>query len=192
LKKTVRLVAGGDCAIMPDKNHIVAAWIVWDLAAQCVVESAHAVKALTFPYVPGLLSFREAPALLAAARKLKTSPDIYMLDGQGLAHPRRFGLTCHIGLLLDRPAMGCAKSRLYGTHKSPKDAPGSQSPLMDGNEQIGCVLRTRTGVKPIYVSVGHGIKLNDAVRVALMCCTKYRIPEPTRLADQLVGKLRLE
>jgi deoxyribonuclease V len=192
IKKHVRLVAGGDCAIMPDKKHIVAAWVVWNVMDRRVVEEVHAVRALTFPYVPGLLSFREMPALLAAARKLSAAPDVYMLDGQGLAHPRRFGLACHFGVFLNRPALGCAKSRLCGTHGSPKEASGSQAPLLDGDEQIGCVLRTRMGIKPIYVSVGHRMTLDDAVRIAMLCCTKYRIPEPTRLADQLVGRLRNE
>ena len=192
VKKPIHFVAGGDCAIMPDKKRIVAAWVVWDVLNRRVVEAAHAVRSLTFPYVPGLLSFREMPALLAAARKLRATPDVYMLDGQGLAHLRRFRLACHFRVYVDCPTLGCAKSRLCGTHKSPKEAIGSQSPLLNGDEQIGCVLRTRTGIKPIYVSVGHRMTLDDAVRIAMLCCTKYRIPEPTRLADQLVGRLRIE
>ncbi|MFQ5411939.1 MAG: endonuclease V, partial [Phycisphaerae bacterium] len=163
---------------------------VWDLKTRATIETTVDVRGVTFPYIPGLLSFREAPGLLAAARRLKSKPDVFMLDGQGLAHPRRFGLACHVGLLLDRPSLGCAKSRLCGTHGEPGRRAGCSKRLMLGGELIGRVVRTRDGVKPVYVSIGHKITLDDAEKLTLRCCTRYRLPEPTRLAHQLVGTWR--
>lgn len=184
--KTVRCVAGGDVSFFDAGARLVGGWVVWDVNDCKVVETVSAVRPVRFPYVPGLLSFREAPTLIAAARKLRVEPDVFMLDGQGLAHPRRLGLACHVGLLLGRPALGCAKSRLCGEHETPADAPGSRSPLTHEGETIGCVLRTRSGTKPVYVSVGHLLTLADAAAVVLCCCTGYRLPEPTRLAHQFV------
>ncbi len=186
------LVAGGDATISRDGGTMIAGWVVWDRAAQCVVEEAWAAKPASFPYVPGLLSFREAPVLLAAAKKLRCEPGLFMFDGQGLAHPRRMGLACHVGLFLDRPSLGCAKSRLCGEHTEPGDRVGDHVPLRDGREIIGRVLRTREGVKPVFVSIGHRIMLGDAVKAVLACCTKYRLPEPTRLAHQFVTRLRAD
>jgi len=185
-----RLVAGADAAFTLDGTRLIAGWVVWDLSEAKVVEQAMATRPLTFPYVPGLLSFREAPALLAAARKLRTEPDVLMLDGQGLAHPRRFGLACHVGILLDRPTLGCAKSLLCGEHAEPGLRVGSARPILHNGETVGVALRTQRGVKPVYISVGHRITLEDAVRVALDCGTRYRLPEPTRLAHQLVTAAR--
>ena len=187
-----RLVAGGDVGFSRDGTKVVAGWIVWDVATCTIVDTIHAVRPVRFPYVPGLLSFREAPALIAAARKLSVKPDLFMFDGHGLAHPRRFGLACHVGVLIDRPSLGCAKSRLCGLHEAPGDAPGASRPLIHNGETVGRVLRTRRSVKPVFVSVGHKMTLDDAVAVTLRCCTKYRLPEPTRLAHQLVTRLREE
>jgi len=184
----IRRVAGADMAFTPDKRHCVAGVVVWDIDARTVVEEQTACKRVCFPYVPGLLSFREAPAVLAAIAKLETEPDAFMFDGQGYAHPRRFGLACHVGLWLDRPSLGCAKSRLTGTHDAPASQRGAAAPLWDGNEQIGLVLRTRDRVKPVYVSIGHRMDLTTAANVVLACTTRYRLPEPTRLADQLVRR----
>lgn len=189
LKKTVRFIAGADLAFSSDKMRCVAGIVVWDLNTQTCVEQVTATRRVTFPYVPGLLSFREAPALLAAMRKLKTDPDVFMFDGHGIAHPRRFGLACHVGIWIDRPAFGCAKSRLCGTHRQPGPNKGNSVDLLDGDEVIGAVLRTRRNVKPVYISTGHRIQLPDAVNLALQCATRYRLPEPTRLADQLVGRV---
>jgi deoxyribonuclease V len=186
----VHLVAGGDAAFTPDGGQVIAGWVVWDLRAQDVADAALVVRPVRFPYVPGLLSFREAPALIAAARKLEVEPQVFMLDGQGLAHPRRFGLACHLGLLIDRPSIGCAKSRLCGTHDMPPHTPGASAPLVHDGDLVGRVLRTRQGAKPLYISVGHKITLARAVRLTLRCCTKFRLPEPTRLAHQLVSKRR--
>ena len=185
-----RLVAGADLAFSADKSRCVAGVVVWDAAGEQIVEQQIAVRPVRFPYVPGLLSFREAPALLAAIRKLRTEPDVFIFDGQGRAHPRRFGLACHLGVLIDRPSIGCAKSRLIGRHDEPASHRGATAPLMDGPERIGTVLRTRDGVKCVYVSVGHRAEITSAVRLVLRCCTRYRLPEPTRLADQLVGRAK--
>ena len=148
-----------------------------------LVEVATAGRPVDFPYVPGLLSFREVPVVLAAAEKLKADPDVLLVDGQGYAHPRRLGLACHLGLLWDKPTVGCAKSRLIGTHDEPHEAAGSYTDLVDdraGGELIGAVLRTRDNVRPLYISSGHKIALPQALDVVLACSAGYRLPEPTR------------
>ena len=148
---------------------------------------------IEFPYVPGLLSFREAPLVLAACEKLTITPDLFIVDGQGIAHPRRIGLASHLGLFLDTPTVGCAKSRLCGVHEVPDDEAGRYAELRDKGEIIGAVLRTRTRVKPVYVSIGHRINLQSAINRVLACCRGYRLPEPTRLAHQAAGgNLKLE
>jgi deoxyribonuclease V len=135
-----------------------------------------------FPYVPGLLSFREAPLTLAACEKLGIIPDLVLVDGQGIAHPRRFGLASHLGLFLDTPTIGCAKSRLCGRHEEPGDNPGSYAEVVDRGETIGVALRTKPGSKPVYVSIGHKVDLEAAIYWVLECCRGYRLPEPCRLA----------
>jgi deoxyribonuclease V len=185
-----RLIAGADLAFSPDGLRCLAGVVVYDLEARAPVEEVVAWRSVRFPYVPGLLSFREIPAVLAAARKLKSEPDLFMFDGQGFAHPRRVGLASHAGLALGKPSVGCAKSRLCGQHADPALEAGAFSPLLDEDEVIGAVLRTRTGVKPIYVSVGHRIMLEQAIEVAMSCVTRYRVPEPTRLAHILVTRRR--
>jgi deoxyribonuclease V len=182
-----RLVAGLDAAFSRDDRRCLAAVVVWDVRAHTVIEQHVAVRPLTFPYVPGLLSFREGPALLAALRKLRTPPDVLICDGHGLAHPRRFGIACHVGVILNRPTIGCAKSRLIGTHRQPGSGRGALAPLRDHGEVIGSVLRTQDGINPVFVSVGHLIDLRGAQQIILACALRYRLPEPTRLADQLVG-----
>ena len=153
-----------------------------ELRGHAVVEGE-----IRFPYVPGLLSFRECPLAMASLRKLPERPDLLLCDGQGLAHPRRFGIACHLGVLLDIPAIGAAKSRLTGTHDEPDAERGSQTPLFDGEEVIGSVLRTRTNVRPIYVSTGHRIGLATAAAITLQCSPRFRIPEPTRQAHKLAS-----
>lgn len=140
-----------------------------------------------FPYVPGLLSFRELPAVLAAIEGLAVRPDVYLCDGQGLAHPRRFGLACHLGVLLDAPSIGVAKTRLIGSHAEPPAGKGGWTPLMHGEEVIGAALRTRTRVKPLYVSIGHRLCLETAIRLVLACTRNYRLPETTRQAHRLAS-----
>jgi deoxyribonuclease V len=137
--------------------------------------------------VPGYLSFREVPAVLAALKKLRTRPDLLLCDGQGVAHPRRFGLACHLGLLLDIPSIGVAKSRLIGTHGDVPEQKGGWTALEDDGEIIGAVLRTRAGVKPVYVSVGHRISLATAIDYVMRCTTRYRLPETTRYAHRLAS-----
>lgn len=168
----------------------LAAAVLWDLGERKVLEERTALRELTFPYIPGLLSFREAPALLAALELLDGEPDALLCDGQGRAHPRRFGLACHVGWLADLPAVGCAKSRLAGRYAEPGRPRGSRSPLTDRGERIGTVLRTREGVRPLFVSVGHRIDLDTAERLVLDCCLSHRLPEPIRLADRRVRLAR--
>jgi len=186
------LIAGADMAISPRGEHCIAGVVVWDQRTAMVVEQRSAVARLRFPYVPGLLSFREAPVVVAAIRKLKCEPDLFMFDAHGLAHPRGIGLASHVGLILDRPSVGCAKSRLCGTHREPRELRGSRAALRLDGRVIGAVLRTRKGVRPVYVSVGHRIALDEAVDAVLRCCRQYRLPEPTRLAHHFVTRLRLQ
>jgi len=142
---------------------------------------------LGFPYIPGLLSFREAPLILAACEELKLVPDLIIVDGQGIAHPRRMGLASHLGLFLNIPTIGCAKSLLCGGHEVPAEEPGSYAEIIDGGEIIGAALRTKLGVKPVYVSIGHRLNLESAIHWVLKCCRGYRLPEPTRLAHLAAG-----
>jgi len=200
LKKPPKLIAGIDCAFSKDGKKIIAAVIVLKLPNFTPVETTTASRKVTFPYIPGLLSFREAPVCIAAVEKLKTKPDLFIIDGQGIAHPRRFGLAAHLGLFFDKPTIGCAKSRLIGQFEDPPLEKGAYTLLKDKKgvkrdtqyETIGAVVRTRTNVKPIFVSVGNKCLLKDAIRITLACAVKYRLPEPTRLAHQLVSKLKLK
>jgi deoxyribonuclease V len=186
----VRHVAGVDLAFSRADERCYAAAVVWDVARRRVVESRTAVRDLTFPYVPGLLSFREVPAVLDAMRALKTTPDAVLCDGQGLAHPRRFGLASHLGVLLELPTVGCAKSRLCGEYREPGPARGRRTALRFEGERVGTVLRTREGVRPLFVSVGHRFDLESAERLVLACGAGFRLPEPTREADHLAGRAK--
>lgn len=190
LPDEIRTVAGADMAFDKARGLAFASAVVLSFPALEPLEEAGAVVPLTFPYVPGLLSFREAPGLLAAFDKLKVRPDAVVFDGQGIAHPRRLGLAAHVGLWLEIPSVGCAKSRLCGEHREPGRTKGDTTPLMDDAEQIGVVLRTRTDVKPVFVSPGHLCDFEGAVRLVLECCTKYRLPETTRLAHRAVSRLK--
>ncbi len=185
----LRFVAGVDNAFTKDGALCIAGVVIWDAHSGGVLEERVAVRELRFPYVPGLLSFREAPAILAALRKLQTEPDVLMCDGHGLAHPRRFGIACHIGVLCDSPSIGCAKSRLVGAHREPGRRKGATAELTADGEVIGCVVRTQHDIRPVYVSVGHLLDLQTARQVVLESATKYRL-EPTRLADKLVGRVK--
>lgn len=183
----VRHVAGIDIGFF-EKNTITrAAAVVLSFPELQLQEQAVVQRPTILPYVPGLLSFREAPAALEALSQLAIQPDLLLCDGQGLAHPRRFGLACHIGLLSDIPAIGAAKTRLVGRHDPVPPTRGSWQPLWDGDEQIGAVLRTRDRIKPLYVSVGHRISLAPAVEYVLACAPKYRLPETTRQAHRLAS-----
>jgi deoxyribonuclease V len=183
---TLHFIAGVDVGFREEKAH--AAAVLLSFPELQLLEQSEAEIPVRFPYIPGLLSFREAPAILAALEGLGRVPDLIMCDGQGIAHPRRFGIACHIGLLLDIPALGCAKSILVGRHAPVGEEAGSQAPLVVRDEVVGAALRTRSRVKPVYISTGHRIDLVSAVQVALACSRGYRLPEPTRLADRLASR----
>lgn len=182
----VETVAGVDVGIQGDRAR--AAVVVLELRTLEVVDQASAVRPVEFPYIPGLLAFRELPGILDAFERLRTRPDLLLVDGHGLAHPRRFGVACHVGVELDLPAIGCGKTRFVGEHKEPGPRKGSRRALLERGEVIGQVLRTRDRVRPIYVSLGHRIDLPSAVRYVLRCCSRYRLPEPIRAADRLAGQ----
>jgi deoxyribonuclease V len=175
-------IGGVDISVDKTQGTATAAAVVLSYPGLELVEQSIVTGRLEFPYVPGLLSFREAPLTLLACERLNTTPDLVMVDGQGLAHPRRFGLACHLGLLLDRPTLGCAKSRLIGEYAPPPEAAGSRSELTDAGEVIGLAVRTREGIKPVFVSIGHRISLEAAMHWVLACRRGYRLPEPCRLA----------
>jgi deoxyribonuclease V len=183
----LRRVAGVDVG-MPRGSSVaraavaVLSWPELELVEHVVVESP-----IRFPYVPGLLSFREIPAVALALERLQSRPDLILCDGQGRAHPRRFGLACHLGLLTDTPTLGAAKSRLIGTYAEPGLRRGASTRLLDGSEVIGRVVRTRTGVRPLFVSVGHGITLDRAVELTLRAASRTRLPETTRWAHRLAS-----
>ncbi|MDZ4658886.1 MAG: deoxyribonuclease V [Bythopirellula sp.] len=183
--RRIKHVAGIDISIRD--NRAIAAIVVLDFATLQIVDFATHEDAVPFPYVPGLLSFRECPSILAAADKLRVEPDLILVDGQGIAHPRRFGIAAHLGVLFDKPTIGCAKSRLIGKHEEPALAAGSYADLWDRDELIGVVLRTKNKVRPLYISIGHRIELPTAIELVLACCRGYRLPEPTRYAHQLAG-----
>jgi deoxyribonuclease V len=185
-----RFIVGCDVAFDKVSNRAVAAVVVLAYPTLEIVERVVATSSIAFPYVPGLLSFRETPALLEAFERVQHAPDLVMVDGHGYAHPRRFGLACHLGLLLDAPTIGVAKSRLVGEAMAPAAARGSRADLRDAGEVIGTVLRTRDGVRPVYVSIGHRISLAAAEAWVLRCARGYRLPEPTRLADRLAGEAK--
>lgn len=192
IKKPIKLVAGLDCTFSKDGKRIIAAAVVLRLDDFAIIETKSAWRKVAMPYIPGLLSFREGPACIAAVEKLKSKPDLFMIDGQGIAHPRRLGLAAHLGLFFDRPTIGCAKSRLTGVFKEPGPEKGDYSLLKDKKEVIGAVVRTRSNVKPVFVSVGNKCTLEDAIKWTLKCTRKYRLPEPTRVAHQIVSKLKLD
>jgi len=177
-----RSVLGVDISGSNPEGIATGAAVVMSYPELTVVEVKTAQEKPGFPYVPGLLSFRESPLVLAACRKLASTPDLALVDGQGIAHPRRLGLASHLGLFLDLPTIGCAKSRLWGNHGVVGAVPGSFAELSDGDEVIGAALRTRLNVKPLYVSIGHKVDLQSAIRWVLKCCHRYRSPEPLRLA----------
>jgi deoxyribonuclease V len=182
---TIRIIAGADCSYSQDDIDCAATIVLWDLERESVVETATSLSEVHFPYIPGLFAFREAPPILRMLEGLTVEPELLICDGHGIAHPRRFGLASHVGVLTGIPTIGCAKRRLCGTFLEPDSVRGSKSPLFDRNEIIGTVLRTRTGVQPIIVSVGHLSDLSTAERVILACTPHSRLPEPLRLAHRL-------
>lgn len=199
LPKRVEVVAGCDISFDRFSDVVHAGIVLVRLPELEVVETAGVTARAAFPYVPGLLSFRETPSLLEAWERLTVRPDVVVLDGQGLAHPRRFGIACHVGLLTGVPSVGFAKTLLVGKYEAPGETAGSVSPLVDRGETVGAAVRTKTRVSPVFVSPGHLADVESAVELALRCVrgfaraergSKYRIPEPTRLAHLFVNALR--
>jgi len=182
----VRLVAGVDVSVKDNVSQ--AAVVVATFPEFQTVEIARAVRPTPFPYVPGLLSFREGPVLEEAFAKLATEPDVFVFDGSGYAHPRRIGIACHMGLWLDRPTIGCAKTRLTGRHEEVPPEKGAWAPLIDKGEVVGAALRTRAGTNPVFVSPGHLIDLPGAIDLVMRCSPRFRLPEPIRLAHNAAGE----
>lgn len=178
----INTIAGVDIGIR--QNIAQASIIVLSYPELHIVDGIVTQYKVSFPYIPGILSYREIPPLLVAFAYLNTEPDLIIVDGQGIAHPRRFGLASHLGLVLDTPTIGCAKSRLCGSYTEPDKEKGSFTYLMDDNEIIGAVLRTRSKISPVYVSIGHKVSLDSAIRITLDCCPRFRLPETTRYAHK--------
>ena len=188
---STKLIAGVDLAILKEQKKLVCGIVLFKFPELRVIDRVYAVVEEKFPYIPGLLSFREGPAIIEAYGKLEVKPDILILDGQGTAHPRGFGIACHVGVILDIPTIGVGKKKLYGTFEEPGLLPGRSSPLIskDG-DTIGAVLRTKNNTKPVFVSPGHKIDLSSALDVVTKCARGYRVPEPTRQADKYVAELK--
>jgi len=192
LSDPVRSVAGADISYDRGSDLFFAAVVLMKYPELTILEEAAVSERVSFPYIPGLLTFREGPPLIAAFSKLRNSPDIVLFDGQGIAHPRGIGLASHMGLLLDLPSIGCAKTRLVGFHELAGEKRGEWTKLIYQDRQVGAVLRTRERIKPLFVSQGHRIGLPRAVAIVLSCCRGYRVPEPVRRAHLTVNRLRME
>ena len=190
IDKRIKYVAGLDVSYARGSNIMWAGVVVLDFPSLNKAEERWSQKKVSFPYIPGLLSFREIPALIDALRKMEIEPDLIFCDGQGIAHPRGLGLASHLGILLKKPTIGCAKSLLVGTYNQVGERKGNYAYLIYQNKVIGAVVRTRSKVKPIFISPGYGIVLNDCVKFVLKSCSTYRIPEPTRQAHLLVNSIR--
>ncbi|OGE20260.1 MAG: hypothetical protein A3J42_10115 [Candidatus Dadabacteria bacterium RIFCSPHIGHO2_12_FULL_53_21] len=189
--KELRTVAGADLSILKNEKKLICGIVLFSYPDLTEIERVYTVSDEKFPYIPGLLAFREGPAIIETFKKLGQRPDLLIIDGQGIAHPRGFGIACHVGVLLDIPAMGIAKKRLYGKYAEPGEKRGSWSPLLSKEgDVIGSVLRTRDNTKPVFVSPGHKIDTESAREIALVCARGYRIPEPTRRADIYVAELK--
>ncbi len=191
--KRIKMIAGADLAILTKDKKLVCGIIVFNYPDLEIIERAWSITEESFPYIPGLLAFREGPSIIETYKKLNNKPDIMMIDGQGLAHPRSFGIACHIGVLLDIPTIGVGKKKLCGNYTEPGVERGSYSFLKSAkDETLGVVLRTKNNAKPVYVSVGHKVGLKTSMKIVLACYRGYRIPEPTRLADIFVSKIKKE
>jgi deoxyribonuclease V len=182
-----RFIAGIDVSTRKSRGIGTAAVVVLEYPGLELVETKIIQGEIDFPYVPGLLSFRESPLILKACEQITHTPDLIMVDGQGIAHPRRLGIAAHLGLFFDIPTIGCAKSRLCGTHQMLAIEPGNFEELLDNHETIGAVLRTKYNTKPVYISIGNKIALEDAIYWVMRCCRGYRLPEPIRFAHQAAG-----
>ena len=187
----IRLIAGADVSYSRNENSVHAAVGVFSFPELRLIEQQTATVRTTFPYIPGLLTFREGPALIECFKKLRNIPDAIIFDGQGICPPRRMGIASHMGVLLDIPSIGCAKSHLYGEFRMPELDKGSYTYIQDSDGAIiGACLRTRTGVRPVFVSIGHKVSLKTSVDVIMRCATRYRMPEPSRFAHTLAEKAK--
>jgi deoxyribonuclease V len=191
LTKPIQLVAGADVSCERNNRFFYSSVVVFTFPDLELIEEANASLEIDFPYIPGLLSFREAPVLIKAFQKLRNTPDVILFDGQGIAHPRGVGLASHMGLILGLPTIGCAKTRLTGKHGTVPEEKGGYSLLKSQGQTIGAVLRTRERVKPMFISPGHEITLKESIRIVLETCRGYRLPEPTRQAHLAVNRFRI-
>ncbi|RLB80495.1 MAG: endonuclease V [Deltaproteobacteria bacterium] len=192
LSKPVRTIAGADVSYARQSAEIYAAVLVFNFPDLVLTDQALALDTAKFPYVPGFLSFREAPVLTKAFKKIRRKPDVIIFDGQGIAHPRGMGLASHMGLILDCSTIGCAKTSLVGIHAPLPETRGSTVLLTDQGRVVGGVVRTRERIKPVFVSPGHAITLEESIRLVLSCCRGYKLPEPTRQAHMAVNRFRLD
>lgn len=192
LKRLPKTIAGADVSYDKGSNILFAGIVVLSFPDMEIIDEVSAVGEVNFPYIPGLLSFREGPVLVEAFRKLETAPDLIIFDGQGIAHPRGLGIASHMGLILNIPSIGCAKTKLCGDYGEPGREKGSCSPLLMKGNEIGTVLRTKSGVKPLFVSPGHLVDIRGSLNLVLTCSKKYRLPEPTRQAHLFVNRVRRE
>ena len=190
LKKETKYIAGVDAAFL--NNKVIGVACLYKYPEIHFIEEAYAVTEILFPYIPGFLSFREGPSIITALKGLKRKPDIILFDGQGIAHPKRLGIASHVGVLLNIPTIGCAKSRLVGTYKEPGPKKGTCSSLLYKKEIVGVVLRTKDSVKPLFVSPGNRIDIQGSIEIVLACSQRYRIPEPLRRADFISKKIKKE
>lgn len=186
-KKTPGIIAGVDAAFTGDK--VIAVAILYEYPELKHLHDAFSIKKIRFPYIPGMLSFREGPAIIDAIKKLKMKPDVILLDGQGIAHPKGIGIASHVGVILDIPTIGCAKSRLVGEFEEPEATKGSWAYLYYKGMKVGAVLRTRSNVRPVFVSPGHMIDIDSSIEIVMKCVSGFRIPEPLRRADWLSKKI---
>lgn len=189
---SIKTIAAADISYSKGSKTLYAALVLVSFPGMAIKAVYYSSAEVTFPYIPGYLSFREIPVLIKIFEKIPEDFDVLLCDGQGIAHPRRFGLACHLGTLLDKAALGCAKSRLMGTHEEPPEHKGGYSILYDGEEAVGAVLRTRSGVKPVFVSPGNQLDISAAREIVMNCVSRYRIPDPLRYAHHYVNEFRRE
>jgi deoxyribonuclease V len=191
LEKPIRTIGGADISFNKYSEVVYAGIVIFSYPDMRLIGTSTAISRTSFPYISGLLAFREVPALLEAWNKLETKPDVMVLDGQGIAHERRMGIATHFGLVTEAPTLGCAKSRLTGKYNEPANTPFAQSPLYDKGEQVGIALRSKINCNPLFISPGNLVSMEQSVEIIINCISKHRIPEPTRQAHLLVNQIRI-